>query len=119
MAVIAAVAKPAAIKNGTATEARATYLRTTAPAAALASRIRPRNTAHLPCWWSGGVEVSGLPQRAEHEADGGRHGQRGHRLILDGLVDRALEVAGHFLHPLASLATLLGHPVGDALGLVG
>ena len=44
--------------------------------------------------------------------------KRGHRLILDRLVEGAFEVACHLLHTLACLATLVGHAVGHALGLI-
>ncbi len=43
MRVIAAMANPAAIRNGTATEARARYFAMTAVAADLASLSNPRN----------------------------------------------------------------------------
>src|SRR5262245_203490 len=78
----------------------------------------------MPLTSSGWVVRSGrggsrLPERAEHEADHRGHRKRRHRLGLDGLVARALEVAGTLLHALARLAAGLGEAVGYVLGLIG
>src|SRR5262245_22456848 len=66
-----------------------------------------------------------LPERAENEPGNGCQRERGHRLLLDRLVDRSLEVAGDVLHPLAGLAALRGNParrilrtISEALELV-
>src|SRR5688572_28580020 len=98
---MAARANPAAMTNGTATEARATYLSTRLPAADLAWLISPANT---------GRSCRGLrfPQRPEDESGNGGGCQRRHRLILDRLVEGALEVAGHLLQLLARLSALVG-----------
>ena len=56
MSTAAAVANPKATRKGTATEALTAYLATTAPAADLASLIKPRNTGRaLPV--SGGTDL--------------------------------------------------------------
>ena len=60
----------------------------------------------------------GLPQRPDNEAGDSRGCKRRHWLVLEGLVERAFEVARHFLHAFTGLAALIGHAVGDALGLV-
>ena len=73
----------------------------------------------LHCAWKVSRELYDFHKAPRTKPTDGGHRQRGHRLVLDRLVDRALEVAGDLLHALAGLATLLGDAVGNVLGLVG
>jgi hypothetical protein len=96
--VIAAIAKPAAITNGIATEARSRYLMRRPLTAAFPLLMRPANTA-------GRLR---LPERAKHEAEHGSERQRRHWLVSHRAVDRAFEVAGDLLHAFTCLASLIG-----------
>ena len=60
--------------------------------------------------------MSGLPESAEHEAHRGDDQQGGHRLVLDRLVDRALDVAGNLLDLLAGLAATIRKLANGRLG---
>src|ERR1700736_266012 len=59
-----------------------------------------------------------LPNRTENEAEDGRHRERCHGLIFDGLVDGALQIAGNLLHLVAGFPSLLGYTAGEVLRLV-
>src|SRR6516165_5264937 len=61
----------------------------------------------------------GLPERAKHKSEERGHGEGGHRLLFERLVEGTLEVAGHFLHALTRVAALLGHAVSHPFGLIG
>jgi hypothetical protein len=60
---------------------------------------------------------SGLPDRAEDEPNHSGHCQSCHRLVGDRLVDRAFDIARHFLYAFGRLAALVRHAAGDVLGL--
>src|SRR5690348_16688061 len=77
MTVMAASAKPAAMTKGTATEARATYLRTRWLAADFAWLMSPANT----------VGSLRFPDCAEDKANGCGQREGCHRLVLHRLVD--------------------------------